>query len=1696
MQVAVNPPATAARGKSGVVAAAILSFTALAASCVAGVRPYEFEWANRTHDDRPATLPLVSADGWTCSATNAEATVSTAHERVLFGDGVVHLAYRLDPKGGSVRIAPPAPVPLTPGFDTVSVWLYGNHTCFYRNGQARPILSAQFNDAEGRPFSIDLQVFNHSEWFLVQKRLPENLVARVAKGGAFTGFTLRGKIDDKKRWIELTSFAAFKEELKPLSFKPRRKRGVQIFPDEPQGLNTGEGRLPFPNVETTIIPVVAEDPDIEFKLPADPTKWDDLAVRYRKGKWLRFAKGGGLFPAAAAKGAKVRFHRIANSLVADVEAPAGVEEVLFGRLESTEGTRFVPLPYYTCGGNGDGVYRRPCVVMAGEGDGRFFFLASTDWTQSNASWMIAPNYPPTRPPVASNGGVRYYPKTDGSRNPVFERFVWSFSRTFEDVMPVIPNPPSPYRAVTAERQWRVMYSSDREKNKAWWRNRHRRGIRHLIVNDHEVCMRDGNESFTFRTRPAPKKGGDEGMRDFTRFMIDELGYMYGPYNNYTDFAPVNGWWSVDRVSRARDGNLQRAWNRCYAPKPAFVNEACEVIWTELQRKFNFNTVYCDVHTCTTPWQRTDYDARVPGAGTFAATFYSFGELLDFERRVLGGPVYSEGQSHFMYCGLVDGNYGQDQKARLPVEPWLVDFDLRRMHPLSNNFGMGSPQMFYEQGGAPTNAVERRDRFLAATVAFGHQGFFLTDSDENEEHSYFMLLGTGRHYCKADAKEIRYADGDGRLLDTTAAVASGAYRRSQVVVRYTDGTVTAANGSTNGEMNVEIDGRRVVLPPNGYFARAGDGSAHVVSGAKSADGDRVDVSVAPDYVYLNAYGTFADTQFGATDGRMYRLIGKDGTEEVFLRKGTRFELLYVAESVTALDEEGKEIGPAQFSVEGGRTCLSPQKDALSFRVRMAAGSKWRLRYDAAAGWSTDGWRKASLPLGNGWFGVSEFGGVDVERLQLTEPSFQTRQLLYNRREWPEGNLTDAADVSIAFGHMNAVGYVRELDLETGIATVKYTSGGVGYSREFFASYPDKVGAMRFTAAKKGVLGFTLNVAVPFPGDEWPLNRTGEVKVKGEESGRRLSDVECQSGEIALNEESGTYHVKLAGFFKVATDGKVSRIGDDTLAVADATEATIVYSLATNYRLCPEMFVPMHGDRKRPFGPDPMPEASRRVAEASRLGYDTLKARHIADFRRLVTASSIEIDFDEADMALTTPKLRRRSVESNYLAALQWRLGKYLLASSSRPGTLPSSLQGIWAGPFSKTPWGSGYWHNINVQMVYWPAFNCNMAECFEAYAAYCEAFRPVTRDEAVAYLRRENPPALGEPLSDDFWSVGTAAWPYELQCTPCRPVPNGHSGPGTGGLTTAMFTDWYDFTQDRDVLEKRVWPALHGMADYLTRCVAETNGLWLSTFSASPEQIHRREMRKTHGVYCHTVGCAFDQQMIEANNAALVRCAKILGREDDPVVKRCKAQLGKYDGVIVGESGQIKEFREERKYGEIGDPKHRHISHLCGLYPCAQINRSTPEWLKAASLTLDLRGDRTHAWSIAHRACCRARTGEGDKALAAFDVLFRSRLTDTLWAQIGSTQEIDANLGYTAAVTEMLLQSHETDEKGGFVIDLLPALPKKWAPHGSFKGLCARGGWMVDCEWRDGKPVKVELRPGPHATASAPLVRFTGKPLTL
>ena len=453
-------------------------------------------------------------------------------------------------------------------------------------------------------------------------------------------------------------------------------------------------------------------------------------------------------------------------------------------------------------------------------------------------------------------------------------------------------------------------------------------MKQIVITDHESGWRDGNESFTFRTVPAPKKGGDEGQYRYARILQDELGFVYGPYNNFTDFATVNGFWHIDMISRDRENQLQHAWERCYAPKPARAVEYCEKLTPIIESKFHFSTAYCDVHTAVTPWSRTDYDARVPGAGTFAATYYAFGEIMLLQKAGWDGPVYSEGNNHFPYCGLTDGNYAQDQNYRPAENPWLVDFDLRRMHPLCCNFGMGDPSMFYPQKTRPSDHQEAIDRFIAATLAFGHPGFLVHGTDA-EWQSYFMVQAIAARYTQADADTIRYADEQGRLWPTAEALLNRCYERSQLITRYTDGTVVAVNGSPTFLFSPEWDGVRLALPPNGFAAESGDGKVYVISGL--TEGHRADLSVSPEAVYLHGRGKRVRFSAGGSDGMLLRLLDDPLKEEIFLAHATEAELPYPAHTITALDEARKPIGEVPLRIEAGHTLFRPFPNAFSYAV---------------------------------------------------------------------------------------------------------------------------------------------------------------------------------------------------------------------------------------------------------------------------------------------------------------------------------------------------------------------------------------------------------------------------------------------------------------------------------------------------------------------------------------------------------------------------------------------------------------------------------------------------------------------------------------------------------------------------------------------------------------------------------------------
>lgn len=276
----------------------------------AGERPYEMVWANRTHDDHPALLPLTNADGWRVEAQNAQASIETSTNELLFGDGVAKFSFHAisSNESASVTLLPPAPIAITGAFDTVTCWVYGDTHC-YVTDPSRPTLAlfAQFLDAAGKPFSVQLIETRFNQWFLCHRRLTPEQILSVKNGGKFVSFLLRLGTSTRPRTIYLNSLAAFTEAFPPLAFKPRAKRGLQLFPDCPQGLNTGDGRLPFPNTPDTIIPkdaepsakqvsldaaartlkVTAPGETIEYRLPAKAGTWDDLVLRCNNGEWIR-----------------------------------------------------------------------------------------------------------------------------------------------------------------------------------------------------------------------------------------------------------------------------------------------------------------------------------------------------------------------------------------------------------------------------------------------------------------------------------------------------------------------------------------------------------------------------------------------------------------------------------------------------------------------------------------------------------------------------------------------------------------------------------------------------------------------------------------------------------------------------------------------------------------------------------------------------------------------------------------------------------------------------------------------------------------------------------------------------------------------------------------------------------------------------------------------------------------------------------------------------------------------------------------------------------------------------------------------------------------------------------------------------------------------------------------------------------------
>ncbi|MDO5581981.1 MAG: hypothetical protein Q4G69_12700 [Planctomycetia bacterium] len=972
-----------------------------------GKRPYEMDWAHRTEDDNPPLIDFENFGKWTVETKGSAASFEQSREQQIFGKYTAKLTYRKEKsaKNPEIIVRPGNPISVPDQyFDAVSCWICGNNWAWVDDPSTPRIrVFLLFNTPDGKELPVKIATVRWKEWFLCHYRFNEDQQKLLnQKGTVFSGIRITDGNNTDNRSIWIDNIALFKEQFKPLKFTKRPRRGIEMFSGQDPGQNTGEGRLPFPTREETILPInkdhnaknMAEESgqnaqwtyngsDGQLKVVYEPKTgtWSDLRVKWDQSDWFSPIDQGGInflvneqgerepveqrilkdrkFDGSVLKtswilksktvstAAEYHFQLIRKTLVLDTFAKGGkVREVDFGKITGFSELKMFKVPYYSYGEGG-----RPYAARINvNGSAKpLFVMAHMDWYRSNASTIFGAKNGREKGQI--NGSMIYAPKTDGKRNDVYERFFIAISPDFEEVLPEIPNPISPWKHITGKKVWRAHGANpDRQNDYRFWFNIWRHGIREVVITDHEVGWRDGGESFTFRVKAAPKKGGDKGMFDYARFLQDQLHFTYGPYNNFTDFAPVNGYWNYDMISRHSDKQLQHAWARCYAPKPSRAVEYCEKLTPIIQNKFHFSTAYCDVHTSVTPWSRTDYDARVPGAGTFAAVYYPYGEIMLIQKKNWNGPVYSEGPHQCFYCGLTDGNYAQDRGYYIPGEPWLLDFDLRKIHDHECNFGIGDPSMYDPKLSEHRPQTQEEihqftDRYFAAMIAFGHPGFLTTNfGNEIAVKSYFMVQPIASYYTQVSAEKIWYLDREGNKQDISQVLANGIFSENRHLITYTDGTFAAVNANPEGNMflNLEepfemedahgnlVKTKKIDLVPNGYFCRSGDGKVLVCSNA--ANGSKFDYSVGPEGIYFNGRGKFHRTSLaaGSADGVCRYL--KDGKYEIIVLNNKELGFKIDADSAIALSfEDQKELGPAPVRKSRGYVYVQPVNGAFSYRL---------------------------------------------------------------------------------------------------------------------------------------------------------------------------------------------------------------------------------------------------------------------------------------------------------------------------------------------------------------------------------------------------------------------------------------------------------------------------------------------------------------------------------------------------------------------------------------------------------------------------------------------------------------------------------------------------------------------------------------------------------------------------------------------
>ncbi|HWQ54104.1 MAG TPA: hypothetical protein VN442_10495 [Bryobacteraceae bacterium] len=799
-----------------------------------GQQPYEMTWTQR--EQNPHTVvDFEDLTGWTLELEGSTAgELRRSREQQMWGRHVAKMVFSAPDRQGRMIARPPKPVAIPDRFDSVELWAYGNHWEWERDKIDRAAsVAILIADAQGKQFRIPLAELRWKQWWLIHRRLDADMQKSIAYPAYFTGVGLStiGNVDPRDFFCD--SLAFYQEELKPLQFAPQPRRNLKSWPGQIAGLNTGPGVLPFPTREQTILPVNFEK---TYTVSAKQTGANEFQLRYAgrdatitytyrpqtgdlgeitaqvgRNRAFRPLDGGGIRFAGVAKDERRTTSLVSaslsddvvravfrdgssefeyelrlwqKSLILDVQSKErNASELSFGRATGVTSPRLISVPYLTYGSSD------PRVLMTGTAADPTFTSIWFDWYRTNASEPYAAHNPQITANAAElNGGLRYLPLTNGERNPLYERIFVTVSPTYEETLPVIPNPPSLRQAESRPFVWTVAPRFDTfEQDHARSRMIRSFGLDRVMQHSHEITWRDEGESFTLRLKPAPQKGGEAGLQ---RYVASQkgMGWLQGVYTNYTDLATTNTNWSPDAVQREPDGSWRNAWMRCYALKPAKAVELDEYYARRIKEKYGVGMSYTDVHTAVSPWRYNDFDARVPGAGTMAASFYAYGQILLNDQRVYG-PTQSEGTYQWLYAGLESGSYGWTYApGNLVTDPLDVAFHLMQIHPLQTDYGMGDTSFYLHKIDPGWKTSQRRreyvDRLIAATIAYGNLGWLIREFEDEPFHteamarSYYMMQQLQQQYAFVRPAKIEYADRNGAMLTPSASHASGAIAGSR------------------------------------------------------------------------------------------------------------------------------------------------------------------------------------------------------------------------------------------------------------------------------------------------------------------------------------------------------------------------------------------------------------------------------------------------------------------------------------------------------------------------------------------------------------------------------------------------------------------------------------------------------------------------------------------------------------------------------------------------------------------------------------------------------------------------------------------------------------------------------------------------------------------------------------------------------